>query len=336
MPSCPPPPNLGPSCPSASEPSSLRARRQDLGIGAGLRVKHYADILETGPQVGFFEAISENFLVEGGKPLYYLDQVAERYPVVLHGVSLSIGAPEEPSREYLARLKKLVTRVNPPWVTDHFCFGGAGGAHVHDLLPLPYTSEMVRRVARRIREVEDYLERPLGLENTSSYLSYRESHMTEWEFISAVLEESNAGLLLDVNNIFVSAYNHGFNPLTFLENIPLERVLQMHLAGHTNYGKYIIDTHCGPVPDPVLTLYKEATRRLGSVSTLLEWDDEIPDLPVLVAELDRLAAVRQEGLEPGHEALTRFDMPRPPCTPQRKLALSGGGAENQHEVGSSP
>jgi uncharacterized protein len=322
--------------PDLPAPSAPNGPLPDLGVGPGLRVRHYQAILETSPSVGFFEAISENFMVNGGKPLYYLDAIKERYPIVLHGVSLSIGGPDELDRDYLARLKRLVDRVDPPWVTDHFCFGSAGGVHVHDLLPLPYTDAMVLRVARRLAQVQDFLERPVGLENTSSYLSYRESHMPEWDFVRAVVEKANAWLLLDVNNIYVSAYNHGYNPLTFLEHVPTERVLQIHMAGHTNYGKYIIDTHRGPVPNLVLDLYREAVRRIGPVSTLLEWDDEIPDLPILLDELRRIDEVRAEGLSPDLAPLSSFDMPR--CSVplgaaaelQEKPSLSGDGADRFH------
>lgn len=269
----------------------------DLGVGAGLRIPHYAHILSEQPEMGFFEIISENFFARGGKPLYHLEAFAERYPLILHGVSLSIGAPEPPSKEYKAQLRDLVRKVKPAWVSDHFCFCGAGGAHLHDLLPLPYTAEAVERVATRARELQDYLEVPFGLENTSSYLTYHRSEMTEWEFISEVVERADCGLMFDVNNVYVSAYNHGFDPLTFIRNVPHERILQIHIAGHTNFGKYIIDTHVGPLSVPVLDLYRETVRLSGPVSTLLEWDDQIPAFEVLAAEVARVAAVRQEGLE---------------------------------------
>lgn len=267
----------------------------DLGIGAGLRIPHYRDVLAQQQPMGFFEVISENFFAKGGKPLYHLDRFCERYPIILHGVSLSIGSPEEPNRKYLEQLKALVKRVKPAWVSDHFCFCGAGGAHLHDLLPLPYTDEAVERVARRAKMVQDFLEVPFGLENTSSYLSYRRSTMTEWEFVSQVVEQADCGLMFDVNNVYVSAYNHGFDPLKFVSQIPLERILQIHIAGHTNMGKYIIDTHVGPLIEPVLDLYKETIRRAGPVSTLLEWDDEIPSFQTLTNEVRRVEEVRRAG-----------------------------------------
>lgn len=277
----------------------------DFGAGAGLRIPHYRHVLDAAPQMGFFEVISENFFGEGGKPLYHLDQFAERYPIILHGVSLSIGAPDEPSRDYLDRLKRLVKRVKPAWVSDHFCFCGARGAHLHDLLPLPYTEEAVKRVAYRARMIQDFLEVPFGLENTSSYLTYTRSTMTEWDFVRDVVERADCGLMFDVNNVYVSAYNHGFDPLKFVRSVPHERILQIHIAGHTNYGNYIIDTHVGPLIDPVLDLYRETIRLAGPVSTLLEWDDNIPEFSELAAEVARVARVRNEGLESDCPALER-------------------------------
>ena len=277
----------------------------DFGVGAGLRVPHYRHVLDQSPAMGFFEVISENFFGGGGKPLYHLEAFCERYPMILHGVSLSIGAPEEPDREYLKQLKRLVKKVNPAWVSDHFCWSGAGGAHLHDLLPLPYTDEAVERVAERARMVQDYLEVPFGLENTSSYLTYTQSTMPEWEFVARVVEEADCGLMFDVNNVYVSAYNHGFNPLDFIAQVPHERILQIHVAGHTNVGKYIIDTHVGPLIDPVLDLYRETIRLCGPVSTLLEWDDHIPEFSELSREVDKVAEVRHQGLANDCPELTR-------------------------------
>lgn len=255
--------------------------------------------------MGFFEVISENFFGGGGKPLYHLDQFRERYPIILHGVGLSIGAPDEPSRDYLKKLKSLVKRVRPAWVSDHFCWCGAGGAHLHDLLPLPYTEEAIERVSRRARMVQDWLEVPFGLENTSSYLTYTQSTMTEWDFVTRVVEQADCGLMFDVNNCYVSAYNHGFDPLTFVRGVPHERILQIHVAGHTNFGKYIIDTHVGPVLDPVLDLYRETIRLAGPVSTLLEWDDQFPEFSRLSSEVSRVARVRAEGLDADCPPLSR-------------------------------
>jgi uncharacterized protein len=270
--------------------------QQDLGVGVGLRVPHYAAILAELPRVDFFEVISENFMVPGGKPLHHLSRVLEHYPVVQHGVSLGIAGPEEPDREYLQRLKELVRRTKTPWVSDHFCWSGAGGAHLHDLLPIPYTPEAVRRTALRARMIQDFLEVPFALENTSSYLTFRSSSMSEWEFISEIAERADIGLLFDVNNVYVSAYNHGFDAEQFVRSVPHRRIVQIHLAGHTNLGKYIIDTHRGAVLDAVLDLYRQTIALTGPVSTLIEWDDEIPELAVLLAEAERARRVRDQGL----------------------------------------
>lgn len=270
--------------------------RLDLGVGVGLRVPHYATILGRRPTVDFFEVISENFMVGGGKPMYHLDQVLESYRVVQHGVSLGIAGPEAPDLEYLAALKRLVRRTKTPWVSDHFCWSGAGGAHLHDLLPIPYAPEAVRRTVERARMIQDFLEVPFALENASSYLTYRASTLSEWEFISEIAERADIGLLFDVNNVYVSAYNHGFDAETFVRSVPHSRILQIHLAGHTNLGKYIIDTHRGSVIEPVLDLYRQTIALAGPVSTLIEWDDEIPEFSVLLAEAERARLVRDEGL----------------------------------------
>jgi uncharacterized protein len=289
--------------------------RPDWGVGVGLRVPHYAAILAERPSVDFFEIISENFMVEGGKPLYHLDRVLERYRVVQHGVSLGIAGPAEPDRAYLARLKRLVARTRTAWVSDHFCWSSAGGAHLHDLLPIPYTPEAVRRVVERARMIQDFLEVPFALENTSSYLTYRSSTMTEWEFISEIAERADIGLLFDVNNVYVSAYNHGFDAEEMIRSVPHDRIFQIHLAGHTNLGKYIIDTHRGNVSDPVLDLYRRTIELTGPVSTLIEWDDEIPELPVLLAEAARARRVREEGLA------LRAGQPLPAARPRPAPAL---------------
>jgi uncharacterized protein (UPF0276 family) len=268
----------------------------DLGVGVGLRVPHYGELLRDRPHVDFFEIISENYMVRGGKPRYHLDRVLETYPVIQHGVSLGIGAPTPPDRAYLARLRELVRQVRPAWLSDHLCWSGAGGAHLHDLLPLPYTEEAVRLVAERARMVQDYLEVPFALENTSSYLTYTASTMPEWQFVSEVAERADVGLMFDVNNVYVSAYNHGFDPYEFVRGVPHDRIVQIHLAGHTNLGDYIVDTHRGHVIDGVWDLYRETIELAGSVSTIIEWDDEIPALPVLLAEAEKARTVRGEAL----------------------------------------
>lgn len=262
----------------------------DYGVGVGLRVPHYRHIIDERPKMGFFEIISENFMVDGGKPLYHLDAVRETYPVINHGVSLSIGAPQGLDWDYLRRLKKLVKRVKPAWLSDHFCWTGVPGGNLHDLLPLPYTQEMLNIVSERARVVQDFLEVPFALENTSSYMNYRQSEMTEWQFVSEVVEQADIGLMFDVNNVYVSAYNHGFDAYDFIRGVPHERIVQIHLAGHTNLGKYVIDTHNGNVIDPVWDLYQATIGAAGPVSTLIEWDDEIPAfdaLAALVAKAER-------------------------------------------------
>ena len=262
----------------------------DYGVGVGLRVPHYRHVIEQRPPMGFFEIISENFMVDGGKPLYHLDAVLETYPIINHGVSLSIGAPQGLDWDYLKRLKTLVKRVKPAWLSDHFCWTGVPGGNLHDLLPLPYTQEMIRVVSERARVVQDFLEVPFALENTSSYMSYRSSEMTEWQFVSEVVERADIGLMFDVNNVYVSAYNHSFDAYEFLRQVPHERILQIHLAGHTNMGKYIIDTHNGDIIDPVWSLYQATLSKTGPVSTLIEWDDEIPAFD----ELQKLVSLAEE------------------------------------------
>ena len=268
----------------------------DLGVGVGLRVPHYAHVIDQRPAVDFFEIISENFMVEGGKPIYHLERVLEHYPLIQHGVSLGIGSPDSPDPAYLRRLKQLVNKVRPAWLSDHFCWCGVPGSHLHDLLPLPYTWEVVKLVAERARRVQDFLEVPFALENTSSYMAYTSSEMTEWQFVSEIAERANIGLMFDVNNVYVSAYNHGFAADDFIRSVPHERIMQVHVAGHTNLGKYIIDTHRGPIIDPVWELYGALIEQTGPVSTLIEWDDQIPEWAVLEAEVSRARAVRDAAL----------------------------------------
>lgn len=257
-----------------------------LGSGIGLRRDHYGFILEHWPALDWFEIISENFMVPGGRPLYVLDRVRERYPLVMHGVSLSIGSTDPLNFEYLGGLKKLAERVRPAWVSDHLCWTGVGGKNAHDLLPLPYTEETIRHVAARVRTVQDFLERPLLLENVSSYLTYCDSTFQEWEFLAEISRRADSFILLDVNNIYVSAFNHGFDALEYLRGIPLDRVVQFHLAGYTDEGTHLLDTHDHPITDPVWRLYAEAVRRFGPLSTLIERDDRIPELPEVAAEAE--------------------------------------------------
>jgi uncharacterized protein (UPF0276 family) len=264
----------------------MASLRPSLGFGLGLRVDHYEAILADHPEVDWFEALTENYLVPGGKPLDYLTRIRERYPLVLHGVSLSIGSTQPLDRTYLAQVKALAARLEPEWVSDHLCWTGIAGRNMHDLLPLPYTEEALANVVERVRTVQDILGRHILLENVSSYVSYRDSQVTEWQFLREIAERADCLILLDVNNIYVSSVNHEFDPLDYLNTIPVDRVQQIHLAGHENHGDYLIDTHDHPVPDPVWELYSAALRRFGSVSTMIERDANIPPLEELCSELD--------------------------------------------------
>jgi len=257
-----------------------------LGYGLGLRTQHYEEILSSRPRVDWFEVISENYMIPGGKPLHYLDRIRAEYPCVMHGVSLSIGSKDDLDVEYLQQLKALAQRLEPRWISDHLCWTGVAGANTHDLLPLPYTEEALRHVAGKVRQLQDYLGRRVLIENVSSYVSFAESSMTEWEFLTALTREADCLLLLDVNNIYVSAFNHGFDAEAFLRGVPADRIQQIHLAGHSNCGSHIIDTHDADIIDPVWALYAKAIERLGPIATMIERDDHIPPLADLVAELD--------------------------------------------------
>jgi uncharacterized protein (UPF0276 family) len=255
------------------------------GFGLGLRPQHYTALLDSNPALDWLEILSENYLVPGGKPLYFLDRIRERYPLVMHGVSLSIGSTAPLDFEYLAALQRLAQRVRPGWISDHLCWTGTGGLNLHDLMPLPYTAEALHHVASRIRQVQDFLQQRIVIENVSSYVTYRSSEMTEWQFIAALAQEADCDLLLDVNNIYVSSINHGFDAREFLDAIPASRVRQIHLAGHSQHGDLLIDTHDTAVPPAVWELYGHAVQRLGAVPTMIERDDNIPELSQLVAEL---------------------------------------------------
>jgi hypothetical protein len=263
------------------------ASRPYLGFGLGLRIPHYQTILDTKPAIDWFEILSENYMVPGGKPLHFLDRIRSHYPVVMHGVSLSIGSTDPLNRDYLKSLKQLAARAEPAWISDHLCWTGVHGKNMHDLLPLPYTEEAIAHVADRIAQVQDYLGRRILIENVSSYLTYKDSGPSEWEFLSAVVERADCLILLDVNNIYVSSFNHDFDPVAYLEGVPRERVQQFHLAGHRHLDTHIIDTHDEPIVDPVWELYEAAVRRFGPVSTMIERDDNIPPLEELLAELDQ-------------------------------------------------
>jgi uncharacterized protein len=241
--------------------------------------------------VDWLEVISENYMVQGGKPLAMLDRIRADYPIAMHGVSMSIGSVSPLDQDYLQRLKALADRVQPMWVSDHLCWTGVHGTNLHDLFPLPYTEEALKHVAARVREVQDILGRRLVLENVSSYIDYASSEMSEWAFLTALAEQADCLLLLDVNNIYVSGMNHGFDPREFIDGVPAHRIQQIHVAGHSNMGDVIIDTHDAPVPDEVFDLYGYACQHFGQVSTMIERDDAIPPLAELIEELDRVREV---------------------------------------------
>ncbi|MGH8509534.1 MAG: MNIO family bufferin maturase [Gammaproteobacteria bacterium] len=278
-----------------------------LGFGLGLRKEHYEAVLAGRPALGWLEIVSENFLVGGGKPLDYLERIRAEFPLVMHGVSLSIGGTDPIDLSYLKQLKTLAHRIDPAWISDHLCWTGVQPVNLHDLMPLPYTAESLHHVAARIRQVQEYLGRRILLENVSSYLDYRASEMPEWEFLSALAEESDCLLLLDINNVYVSACNHAFDPYTYIEHLPLARVQQIHLAGHRDYGAYRIDTHDEPVIDPVWKLYAGAVKRFGEVSTMIERDDNIPPLEDLLAELTRAERIAAQALQAHDSSAGRDD-----------------------------
>ena len=255
-----------------------------LGFGLGLRTAHYEEILNGAPHIDWFELLSENYMVPGGKPLHYLDRICERYPVVMHGVSLSIGSTDPLDRDYLGKLKWLADRVQPRWISDHLCWTGVAGKNTHDLLPLPYNEAMLRHVTARVRTVQDFLEERILLENPATYAGFVASSMTEWDFLAALSEQADCGLLLDVNNVYVSSFNHGFSAERYIDAIPIDRVVQMHVAGHSHEGTHIIDTHSGHVADPVWQLLARARQRGIRAATMLEWDADIPDFPAVHSE----------------------------------------------------
>jgi uncharacterized protein (UPF0276 family) len=268
----------------------------DLGVGVGFRLPHYAHVLGERPPMDWFEVISENFMVRGGKALENLESLVALYPVVPHGVSLSIGREGPLDLAYLTRLKALVDRIDPPWASDHLCWTGTESANLHDLFPLPLTRQSIEHVAVRVRQVQEFLKRPFALENVSSYLTFTSSTMPEWEFLGEIAEKADCGILLDCNNIFVSATNHGFDANAYIDAMPADRVVQMHLAGHTDKGGYLLDTHSDRVREEVWELYRRAVRRVGLVSTLIEWDEDIPSWEDLALEAVTARKAREEAL----------------------------------------
>lgn len=287
-----------------------RLGHPDLGLGVGLRSVHYQHILQHEPDVDWFEILSENYMDSQGRPRYVLEQIAERYPLVMHGVSLSIGSTDPLNHEYLRKLKALADRVNALWVSDHVCWTGVAGRNTHDLLPIPYSEDSLQHVVERIRIVQDVLERPLVLENPSSYVTFADSTMSEWEFVARMADDADCGLLLDVNNVYVSSVNHDFDPEEFLRAMPAQRIVQFHLAGHSNLGTHCIDTHDGHVIEQVWRLYQLAHQLTGGVSTLLEWDARIPPFPV----------VHEEVLKARHYFDAQLAEPFAPITPENAAA----------------
>jgi len=266
----------------------MTSQRAIQGFGLGVRPQHYEALLgEHRGSVSWLEALTENYLVPGGKPLHFLERLRAEYPVVLHGVSLSIGSTDALNLEYLDSVRELADRTQAAWVSDHLCWTGVAGTNLHDLMPLPFTEECIRHLVSRIQYAQERLRRRLVLENVSSYLSFAQSEMTEWEFLREICERADCELLLDVNNVYVSSVNHQFDALEYLRNIPRTRVRQFHLAGHRNLGTHLIDTHDEPVCEEVWDLYAQALRLFGSIPTMIERDDNIPELPLLLDELDR-------------------------------------------------
>ena len=268
-----------------------------FGIGIGLRPIHYEEIFSQEPLIDWFEIISENYMACGGNPLENLDKILQKYPVVQHGVNLAIGSPSALDWDYLNKLKALTRHTKTPWLSDHLCWGRLPGAHFHDLLPLPYTQEVIDYVAERARIVQDFLEIPFALENLSSYLAYNADEMPEWEFYTAIVEKADIFMMLDVNNIYVSSRNHGFDPFDYVKSLPLDRVLQIHLAGHSDHGDYVLDTHDNPVCNAVWELYAKVWPMTGGVSTLLEWDDHFMSFEETCQEALRAKAFQRELVE---------------------------------------
>ncbi len=268
-----------------------------LGHGIGLRTIHFTHLLEHGPHdVDWFEIISENFFPMAGRPWAVLEKVRAEVPVVMHGVALGIGNTDSFNERYLNKLKMLMERIEPQWVSDHLCWGGFGGHYAHDLLPLPYTEETINHMVPRIQYVQEFLGRPMVFENVSSYLTFSDNEMPEWEFVAEISKRSGCGILLDVNNIYVSSQNHDFSVDNYINAIPVDSVAQFHVAGHTDKGEYLLDTHTGPTPNVVWDVYRKALERFGHVSTLIEWDDEIPAYEVVTEEAAIASSITKEVL----------------------------------------
>ena len=289
-----------------TKPQGNRFGFKDLGIGIGLRTVHYPHILSKRPKIDWFEVLSENYLDTGGRPLSILDQIAESYPVVLHGVSMSVGSIDPVNVDYLNKLKALGKRVNARWISDHLCWTGVSGMNTHDLLPMPYTDESLRHTANRVRQIQEILERPIALENPSTYLEFSGSTWNESDFLVQLAKEADCGILLDVNNVYVSSFNHGFDAEKYIDGIPADRVVQIHLAGHTHKGTHILDTHSDYVIDTVWDLYRYTYQRIGGVSTLLEWDASIPAFDIVHAEALKAKAHREAAAMPEMEEVAAY------------------------------
>ena len=308
-----------------------RLGHPNLGLGVGLRTVHFNHILQQQPQVDWFEIISENFINSQGRARYVLEQLAERYRIVMHGVSLSIGSTDPLDFDYLKKLKRLAKEVNAGWISDHLCWTGVAGRNTHDLLPIPFNQQTLRHVVDRVRVVQDFLERPLVLENPSSYVTFRNSTMEEWEFITRIAEETDCGLLLDVNNVYVSSFNHDMDPVEFVSSLPHECIVQFHLAGHSNYTTHLIDTHDNHVIDPVWELYRLAHELTGGVSTLLEWDAKIPPFPVIHEEVLKAKQFMGEHLEPAESESLLTSAPGP--TASRAGTVSPHSSSTAEDLG---
>ena len=276
--------------------------KKSLGFGLGLRAPHFKTILETKPSIDWFEIISEDYMTPGGNPRYYLDKIRENYPIVMHGVSLSLGGVDPLNREYLQQLKALIDWVQPAWVSDHLCWSSVNQKQMHDLLPMPYTELAVAHLVGRIQEVQDFLGQQILIENVSSYVDYQQSEMTEYEFISSIVTKADCLILLDINNIYVNHYNHGLDSLAFIAGVPADRVQQIHLAGHQHCETHLIDTHDHPIIDRVWDLYAEAIKSFGPVSTMIERDDDIPPLDTLLVELDHARCISNRITETTHRS----------------------------------
>lgn len=289
-----------PSTEGGQQPSFLQQHNTPpdhfLGFGLGLRTDHFQEVLDTRPNIDWFEVVSENFMVDGGKPKHYLHSIREHYPMVMHGVSLSIGSTDPLNMDYLRQLKKLNNELQPQWLSDHLCWTGNDHTNSHDLLPLPYNEEALNHVVDRIKQVQDFLGRQILMENVSSYITYENSEMSEWQFFNEVAKRADCHILLDINNIYVSARNHDFSPQSYIEGIDKDRVRQFHLAGHTDYGDYVIDTHDSDVSDPVWQLYQQALQHFGWISTMIERDDNIPPLNDLLKELNKARSIANSTL----------------------------------------